>query len=332
MKKIILSALLISVISAAAIFGGIKAFKGNNEYFIIEGDDPSLPVLELYTSGQATTPQIALFAAIKEGDLRGLFNLKIFIWKNPDDLLSLVLAGRGDLWIGHTDGFALARFRKAPVQMLLFTSFNKFYIISSEVKNWKELDGRRIAYAPAGSPAVGLLKMVSAKTSVTVNTEPYQGRELELLVISGKVKTAMIPEPLVSLFLSKNSNMKVITNVEDMFCKVTGTAGKIPIAGIAVNRLTAEKYPEKMAMLQQVILRRSEMLRQEGKNAARYFPSYFEKYIPASIVELSLERESLHAQKAEVLQNDLFRYLETIHPDLFNEKTLPGMTDFVWRR
>ncbi|NLV69006.1 MAG: ABC transporter substrate-binding protein [Spirochaetes bacterium] len=332
MKKNILSIITVSIILAAAIYGGIKAFRDQPGDVFIEGNDPNLPCLELYTSGQATTPQLALFAAIRQGDLRGLFNLKIILWKNPDELLSLVLAGKGDLWIGHTDGFALARLRNAPVRMLVFSSFNKFYIISSETENWNDLNGRTVAYTPAGSPAVGLINIISERTSAKLNLVPYQGRELELLLLSGKVKTAIIPEPLVSLILSKSSNMKIIANVEDLFCRTTGTPGKIPVAGIAVNRFTAQKYPEKIAMLQQIIIRRSEMLNKKGIDAAGYFPPYFDKYISAHIVRLSLERETISARRPEDLEQELFLYLGIIHPDLFNKKSAHVMKDFIWRQ
>jgi len=186
MKKRNIAAIIVLLILAAlAIRGGIVALRGDADNVFYEGTNPSLPTLDIYTSGGATTPQLALFAAIREGDFRNLFNFRIHLWKNPDDLLTNVMAGKGDIWIGHTDGFAMARMNGAPVQMIVFTSFHKFYIISSaKISRWEELAGSRAAYAPPGSPAFALMQRVIKTASVNLILEPYQGRELELLMTS----------------------------------------------------------------------------------------------------------------------------------------------------
>jgi ABC-type nitrate/sulfonate/bicarbonate transport system substrate-binding protein len=126
--------------------------------------------------------------------------------------------------------------------------------------------------------------------------------------------------------------MKVLGNVEEMFCEANGIEGNIPMAGIAVNKSTAEKYPEKIALLQQIILRRGGLLRKNPETASRYFPSYFEKYIPAAIVEESLRRETLITSAAYELENELNLYLRAVHPGLFKEQNAPVMRDFLWRR
>jgi len=333
MKKGNIALIITSLLLAAfAIWGGRMAFNGNADPVFYEGKDSSLPVLDLYTAGGATTPQITFFAALRENELSSLFNFRIHVWKNPDDLLSMVMAGKGDLWIGHTEGFAVAKMKGAPVQMLLFTSFHKFYILTSEkVSGWEDLAGMKVAYAPPGSPAFALLQDVMEKTSVKINLQPYQGRELELLMASGRVKSAVLPEPLVTLMLSKNSNLKVIAGVEDLFCSVTGKPALLPMAGIAVNENTARKYPEKIAAFQQIILNRSKILKGDGKKAAGYFPDYFLKYMPRTIVEQSLERDSVSAVKGSDMLNELAGYIRAVHPEIFNNMNITGWCrSFLW--
>ncbi len=334
MKKKNIAAVIISMVLAVlSVWGGIVAFRGDADSVFYEGSNPELPTLDIYTSGGATTPQLALFAAIREGDLKTLFNFRIHLWKNPDDLLSNVMAGKGDLWIGHTEGFAIARMKGAPVQMLVFTSFHKFYILSSiNVSGWRDLTSSKVAYAPPGSPAFALMQRVMEKTSVELILEPYQGRELELLIASGKVKTAILPEPLVTLMLTKNSKLKVVANVEELFCSVTDTSDSLPIAGIAVNESTARKFPEKIAQLQKIILKRTGLLKLEGKKAARYFPEYFQKYIPPAIVEQSLERDTISAEKGSDMKTELGNYLNAVYPEIFKNTNMADWCGtFLWQ-
>jgi len=333
MKKGNIAAIITLLLLAAfAVWGGLSAFRGDADPVFYEGNNSSLPTLDVYTSGGATTPQLAFFAAIREGDFRDLFNFRIHIWKNPDDLLTNVMAGKGDMWIGHTDGFAIARMKGAPVQMLVFTSFHKFYILTSEnVSAWEELEGSRVAYAPPGSPAFALMQRVMNAASVKLNLEPYQGRELELLMASGKTKTAILPEPLVTLMLSKNGELRVVANVEDLFCSIAGIQSPLPVAGIAINENTAKKFPEKIAALQKVILSRSKLLEGEGKKAARYFPDYFQKYMPLAIVEQSLERDTLSAEKGSDMRNQLGSYLNAVYPELFKNTNMTHWSGlFLW--
>lgn len=333
MKKGTIAATIISLLLAAlAIWGGMVAFRGDADNVFYEGSNPDLPTLDIYTFGGATTPQLAFFAAIREGDFRSLFNFRIHLWKNPDDMLSNVMAGKGDIWIGHTDGFAIARMNGAPVQMIVFTSFHKFYILSSaKISRWEQLAGSKVAYAPPGSPAFALMQAVMNTASAELILEQYQGRELELLMASGRIKTAVLPEPLVTLMLSKNRELKVVANVENLFCSVIGLSSSVPVAGIAINENTARMYPGKVAEFQKIILNRSEILKGEGKKAARYFPEYFQNYMPLTIVEQSLGRDTISAEKGSDVKNHLGIYLKAIYPEIFKNT---DMTDwcgsFLW--
>lgn len=316
-----------------SVWGGIIALRGGSSAFFIREPDPLLPTIDLYTHGQTTTPQLGLLAGIQENDLAGLFNIRIHQWKNPDELLSHMLIGQGDLWVGHTEGFAMARRRGAPVQILALTSAHKFFIITSTTaRHWNDLSGATVGYSPPGSPSVRLLEAMMTRTGVKLNLQPYQGRELALLMASGRITTAILPEPLVSLFLSKYKNLAVIASVEELFCEITGHPGILPVAGIAVNERTARRYPREIARLQDIIIGRTQQLAHEGRDAARYFPDRFEENIPRRLVADSLERDILLARRAADCKDDLVAYLREVHPGLFTGgNPLDEDEGFLWK-
>ncbi len=332
MKRLYSAVVIVSLLLAVlAIWGGFVALKGNRTVFI-EGDDPSAPTLDIYTSSGVTTPHIPLFAAIRNGDTRGIFNFRVHLWKNPDDLLSNVMAGKGDLWVGHTEGFAVAKLRGAPVMMYLFTSFNKFYIITSEKID--RLGGLRgeIAFAPPGSPALALFGNVVNIHSAGIKPVPYQGRELALLLASGRVKTAVIPEPIVSLVLIKNRRLSVAGNIEDLFCRSAGIDGPVPVAGIALNENTAKRYRDRFIALNRAVIERGRVISREGGGAARYIPDYCRGDIPSGAVAESLLRDRVSARGAYELKSELGAYLNIVYPELFpGEKYSTWSDTFLWR-
>ena len=114
------------VFLALAAWGGLSLLKK-------EGAAPpsgsGQTVLSIYTTGQATTPQMPLWKALAEQDLG--FTPEIHYWKNLGDLRGALLAGKGDIWVGHVDGFAQAALRGAPVRIVAVTGWRKFYILTS---------------------------------------------------------------------------------------------------------------------------------------------------------------------------------------------------------
>lgn len=329
----VFTVIFILVLGYLIFRGCMVALKVRSDSIFTEGSNSSLPTLDLYTAGTATTPQLALFAGIAHGEVSRLFNIRVHLWKNPDELLVNVLAGKGDLWVGHTEGFAMARKRNAPVQILAFTSYRKFFIIASRgVKGLRDLSNRTVAYSPPGSPAVPLMEAIMNKTQLRIRLEPHEMKELSLLISSGRINTAILPEPLVSVLLSRHGNFSVIGCVEDLFLKETGYRGTLPVAAIAVNVITAGKYRDRIAELQEIIVRQSKNIAVEGEKASVYFPSYLEEYVSRDIVAQSLKRDKPLARYGEETRNDLNAYLRVVHPELFTGSDTFDMDgNFLWK-
>ncbi|MCV6602515.1 MAG: hypothetical protein OIF54_13315, partial [Cohaesibacter sp.] len=95
------------------------------------------------------------------GDLK--LNLETKFWKGLADLEGLMLAGKGDIWVGHIDGFAKAASRGAPVQLVSVTGWKKFYILSrnADISSFDDVlnlpENHPIAVAPPHTPVVPIL-------------------------------------------------------------------------------------------------------------------------------------------------------------------------------
>ena len=332
MKKIsvILSFFLIA---AALIAGGYFSMKSDRLGEFSEGNNPDVPTLVFYTSSAVTTPQLAFWAALRKGRFSHLFNLKVRLWQNTDDLQSVVLAGKGDLWLAHTEGFAMAAKRGAPVTLLAVTGWRKFHIVTSrhDYKDFASLKDGSIAFAPPGTPAVHIFNELMGSERNPVDIRVYQGRQLALLMLDERVDTAILPEPLVSMLLMRNKKLRVVESLEELYGRMTGSEPFIPLAGLAMNRNTAGKYPEIAKAIQYAVMEMSAELKGDSAGAVEWLPAYFEKDMPKEVVRQSMKRDIIMAERAAACEAALARYFRMVLPSMTDGKGRLNLDrGFLW--
>ena len=90
MKKITIWVLALGVLLLAGWFGwqGWQARRSANQ-----PDAGGLPTLTVYTSRDMTTPQLAFWAAVKDGSVGRLFNIDLREWRDNAQFQNIVLAG-----------------------------------------------------------------------------------------------------------------------------------------------------------------------------------------------------------------------------------------------
>jgi len=137
-------------------------------------DRPILPEVSVYMAMNATTPQIPLWKLIRSGWPEG-YSLSANYWKTLDDLRGAVLAGKGDMWVGHLEGFAQAARRGAPVRLMAVSGWKKFYLVGQAGQAGSSLpalediaaelqrQGLPLPVAPQESPAIGILEAMARR-------------------------------------------------------------------------------------------------------------------------------------------------------------------------
>ncbi|MCG8472178.1 MAG: ABC transporter substrate-binding protein [Desulfobacterales bacterium] len=304
---------------AMLLFGLVLwfGFRGQAEDSSIRlGDNPNLPTLTFYTSGLATTPQIPLWYAATQGKLLHHCNLEVKVWKTIDDLRGTVLAGKGDLWLGHTEDFIQAALRGAPVKLLAVTAWRKFYLVSTNphALHFSDYAGKELAYAPTGSPAVPIIQSI-VKKGESIRFQPGEPKQLAMRLIKGDIQSAVVPEPLVSMLQMKVEGLRVGENVESLYGKTTDSAPRMPIAGLAIHTRLIEKKPELVRSLLAELKKAGEALSQNPEIGIASLPKSFQSFIQPKIVKASLSRDLLLVKGASDVQSELVRYVQTILPD-----------------
>lgn len=280
-----------------------------------------VPTLRFHTTGQATTPQMPFWAAVAHGRLPELAHLEVRHWKNLDDLRASLLAGQGDIWLGHLEGFAQAALRGAPVRLLAVTGWRKFSVLTTRADAWEltDLAGPdgvvHLAVTPRESPAVAVLREVRRRGGPPVAFSLAEPRQLLRDAARGAVCDMVVPEPLTSVLLDKVPGLRVLAAVEDLYARAAGGDGTLPLAGLAASaRLCAER-PELVARLLQAMQDEAPALARDPDAAVAVLPAEFAAFIDPATVRRSLERDPIRVRPAAECREAVRAYLAMVLPE-----------------
>ena len=310
-KRILaLSAVLVAV--GLLFWGGLR---GDRETRSLRfGNNPDLPTLTFYTSGLATTPQLALWHAVGKGDLLSHCNLEVKIWKNLDDLRGTLLAGKGDLWLGHTEGFVQAARRGAPVRLLAVTAWRKFYLVTRNPDRLRfaQSVGKTLAYAPTGSPAVPVLRSRFGESAIRF--QPGEGRQIAMQLMKGDLEAAVLPEPMVSILERKVAGLRVGESLEALYGKQHQCEPRMPIAGLAIREGLEKEYPGLGGRILESLKAASHRVSMAPEEGVACLPEAFSEFVNRDVVLASLARDRIRVEGAREVKDELVRFLDTVMP------------------
>jgi NitT/TauT family transport system substrate-binding protein len=280
------------------------------------------PPLTLYTAMTATTPQIPLWAAIRAGWPAGR-ELAVEYWKTLDDLRGLVLAGKGDLWVGHLEGFAQAALRGAPVTLVAVTGWRKFYFVTADYagspRTLEDLaealrkEGLPLAVAPQESPAIGILEELARRGGPAFTIEPMPSQQAMLAMLRASRPCVLVPEPLVSTLLAKKSGLRVAANLESEISRRFGGPARLPLVGIAVKSSLARDNPllvrELVRAMQEAA---AELAGRPAAEALAVLPQSVREAFDAEVLESSLSRDLIFVLPAHEAREETLSFLRMV--------------------
>ncbi|MDR1243294.1 MAG: hypothetical protein LBM00_11025 [Deltaproteobacteria bacterium] len=297
-------------------------------------ENPERP-LTLYTAMNATTPQIPLWAAIRAGWPAGR-ELVVEYWKTLDDLRGIILAGKGDMWMGHLEGFAQAAGRGAPVTVVAVTGWKKFYLVgtgrrdfSSSPSALEEIaaelrqNGLPLPVAPRESPAAGILENMTVRGGPQFTLAPMSAQQLVLEMLRGKYPYAVLPEPMVSALLARQKDIRVLVSLEEEHARRFGGEKRLPWVGIAVHRDFAAENPAFMLSFLKILQQAAADLEGNAEAAVDALPEEVVSMLGRAVLLDSLQRDMLLVLSANEARREIEDFLRMALPEL----RTPGAMD-----
>ena len=231
--------LVLTVLLASTLFISCTSKKN-----VVQNKDLSVVVPDGITA-------IASAKLIKENkEIQKGYNVNYSIESTPENIVSKVLKGEADIAIVPSNVAATQYNKNAGFVIAGTVGWGSMYLVSTEgEKNIEELRNAEVYNIGKGlTPDLivrSLLKDNNINADTNVNFSYVNGvTELAPLVISGKTKYAVMPEPAVSQVLSKNNNARILANLNDEWKKINDSKYGYPQSTVIVKKQLVEEDKE----------------------------------------------------------------------------------------
>jgi len=170
------------------------------------------------------------------------YNVNYSIEKSSENIVSQVLKGDADIAVVPSNIAATQYNKEAGYQIAGTIGWGSFYLVSTEgEKTLEELKGKEIYNIGKGlTPDLitkAVIKDMGFDPDKDFNFSYVDGvTELAPLILAGKTKYAVVPEPALSQVLSKNPNLKVIMNLNEEWKKKNNSELGFPQSTIIIKK------------------------------------------------------------------------------------------------
>lgn len=185
-------------------------------------------------------PSIAISKLITYNNKIENITLECSIQKTTDLLLSGLMKGEADLAIVPSN-LALQVYKKDLGYKVSATiGWGSLYLVSTEdISNISELEGCEVYNTGKGLTPDIVFKNILLSNNVNEEKIEFSyvgaASEIAPLLISGQAKYAVVPEPVLSTVMAKNSNIKIVLNLNDEWAKINNVEKGYPQSTLLIK-------------------------------------------------------------------------------------------------
>ncbi len=210
--------------------------------------DTELPV-NIMTLNGTTGFGMAKLIADKTAGTAAL-NYNISVETDASNVTAALINGTVDIAALPTNAASVVYNKtQGAVQVLALNTRGVLYVVadsSETITSLADLECKTV-YAPAQNPSFIFNAVCKAAgVNVTVDNTYAQPADLRTAVVSGEVKLAVLPEPMVTIACSANDKLSVALDLTQVWDSVA-TPGSLVQGCVVVRREFAEAHPAEVA-------------------------------------------------------------------------------------
>ncbi|WP_448376260.1 ABC transporter substrate-binding protein [Fervidobacterium sp.] len=260
-------------------------------------------------------PTIFPVAGLISKEVKTDMALDMKFWKTMDEATAYIVSKKVNFAALPVTFGATLYNRGVDVRLIGVYSWRLFYIVATpdfDFKGFSSLKGEKI-YTPhgRGQTADIVLRFLLTKNGLEPDkdvTFAYaQPQEIVSLFNSGKIKIAAIPEPFITMTLSKG---KIIMDLQDEWNKATGYKFGIPITGLFVTGKLVD-FPKTVRLFEKSF---KESLVWSYKNVDKAVEITSKQLgIPVNVLKTSLDRSQYNYVTAFECKDEVLSYLKKLN-------------------
>jgi NitT/TauT family transport system substrate-binding protein len=177
---------------------------------------------------------------------------------SPDIMISKLLSDEIDMATLPTNVAAKLFNKGIDIKIVAIVGYGVLYLVYQDIEfdDWNDLSGNTINVTSKGSTPDVILRLLleskGLKPEKDIQIDYSQEQtELSQLFIAGKVTLAVLPEPFVTMVLSKNDNSLIAFDIEEEW-KKNQNGLSLPMTCLIADREVIENNHEAMSELLQL--------------------------------------------------------------------------------
>lgn len=192
------------------------------------------------------------------------------------EILPKIIKNEDALFIIPTNVGANLYNKGKDIKLISILSNGLISIISSkDIKNFKSLNKEDIYIGGQGSSPDVISSYLFKKNSITPKVSYRESSEIAKLLITNKIDTAVLPEPLASMVLEKNKKMKRIFILKNEWTKLNKQSG-IPQVAIFGSSKVINENSVLLKNLETNYLKTLKSINGNKKEAAKFSINLFQ--------------------------------------------------------
>uniref|UniRef100_A0A7C4CD78 ABC transporter substrate-binding protein n=1 Tax=Fervidobacterium thailandense TaxID=1008305 RepID=A0A7C4CD78_9BACT len=272
-------------------------------------------------------PTLFPIAGLLSSEVKTEMALDIKLWRTLDEATAYIVSKKVNFAALPVTFGANLYTKGVDVRLVGVYSWRLFYVVAQpdfEFKGYQSFNGEQIYTAHArGQTADVVLRFLLVKNGLepdkAVRFAYAQPQEIVSLFNSGKIKLAAVPEPFVTMMLSKG---KIILDLQEEWNRMSGTKYGIPITGLFVTGKLAD-YSGTVRLFEKSFVKSLNWSYQNLDKAVEITSKQLG--IPASVLKTSLQRSQYNYLSVKDCKDEVLHYLKKLN-ELYPEG-LPKVPD-----
>lgn len=179
----------------------------------------------------------------------------IDIYKEPEQVRQLMLQNKTD-WAILPYNVAVMMFNKGSnYKLAAVPVWGSLYLSGSDtLTTWEELKGKKVFLMARGMTPDLIFRELLKRNKLKVDTDVFLDYsfpthiDLALAAATGKAPIALLSEPMLSVAMEQNSNMKILLDMQKEWIKYIGNEAPMAQTALVVNAEYAAKNAEEVKL------------------------------------------------------------------------------------
>ncbi len=184
------------------------------------------------------------------------------------------------------------------------------------VQDWEDLQGKEVHSIGKGATPDHLLRYLLTQhgldpdEDVDINFSVSSGPQLAQLLIAGKIDTAVLPEPFVTMVSAKTEQVRQVLNFQTTWQEVRGSDSTYPITVVVVKPGLVEARPELVERFLAAYADSIEWVNDNPAEAAELIGKY--DVMPAALAKPAIPNCNLRFIRSAEARPVMENYLEVL--------------------